>query len=179
MKIRGFVWLETIVDKLASKHNVSIGEVEQVFANAPHFRFVESGNREGENVYTAQGQTNGGRYLIVFLILKINGYALIVSACEMTSAERRCMNSIKRTSISDADSVEAIGEFWDAHDLGEHWDETREVHFEVELSGEKLLLPLEKTLGEKLRLAAQKRGVSPETLANLWLQERITQDLAA
>jgi hypothetical protein len=35
--------------------------------NGPsHFRFVEKGHRRGENVYSAMGQTSGGRYLIVF-----------------------------------------------------------------------------------------------------------------
>lgn len=82
MRIRGFLWLDAIVEKLASKHAVSVSEVEQVFdeENQPYFRFVESGHREGEDVYAALGQTNGERYLMVFFVLKADGEALIVSA---------------------------------------------------------------------------------------------------
>lgn len=91
MTIRGFIWLDTIVEKLAIKHAVSTPEVEQIFdaENEPYFRFVENGHREGENVYAALGQTNGGRYLIVFFVFKTDGQALIVSAREMTPSERR------------------------------------------------------------------------------------------
>ena len=68
MRIEGIVWLDAIVDKLAVKHGVEIEEVEQVFNNAPRFRFVESGHHEGEDVYLAAGQTDGGRYLSVLFI---------------------------------------------------------------------------------------------------------------
>ena len=36
MKIVGFIWLEEIVEKLATKHQVVPEEVEQVFDNQPH-----------------------------------------------------------------------------------------------------------------------------------------------
>ena len=89
MTINGFIWLEDIVDKLWSKHNVDPGEVVALFHNQPYFRFAESGHRPGENVYAALGQTDGGRYLIAFFVLKRDGRALIVSARNMTAAERR------------------------------------------------------------------------------------------
>lgn len=89
MTIRGLIWLATIVEKLAVKHNVSTGEVEEVFGNAPHFRFVESGFTPGEDVYSALGQTEAGRYLIAFFIFKSNRQALVVSARDMTSSERK------------------------------------------------------------------------------------------
>ena len=89
MKIRGFIWLETIVDKLASKHAVSTAEVAQVFEEETYFRWVESGLRENEDVFSAQGQTHGGRYLIVFFVFKLDGQALIISARDMTDAEKK------------------------------------------------------------------------------------------
>ena len=67
MYIDDFIWLPDIVDKLIVKHHVSQDEAEEIFFNRPRFRFVESGNRSGENVYAAGGQTDAGRYLIVFL----------------------------------------------------------------------------------------------------------------
>ena len=40
-------------------------------------------------MYTALGQTDGDRYLIVFFILKQQRQALIVSARDMTGSERK------------------------------------------------------------------------------------------
>lgn len=89
MFIDDFVWLSEVAQKLAIKHRVSQDEVEEVFFNIPRFRFVESGHRSGENVYSAGGQTDSGRYLIIFFIHKRDNTALILSARDMDSAERR------------------------------------------------------------------------------------------
>lgn len=89
MKITGFIWLEEVIEKLAEKHGVEQGEVREVFANHPRFRLVEKGHRPGEDVYAALGRTAAGRYLIVFFVYKQDGRALILSARDMTSAERR------------------------------------------------------------------------------------------
>jgi hypothetical protein len=55
MKIEGIVWLRNIVDKLAFKHHVETYEVEEVLDSKPKFRFVERGEREGEDIYMALG----------------------------------------------------------------------------------------------------------------------------
>ena len=89
MKINGLIWFEDIIEKLIRKHNVHQDEVREVMDNDPHFRFVEKGHRLGENVYAAMGQTEGGRYLIVFFVYKTDKQALILSARDMTKAERR------------------------------------------------------------------------------------------
>jgi uncharacterized DUF497 family protein len=89
LKITSFVWLEDIVQKLLWKHAVAQHEVTEIFANSPRFRFVERGYRSGENVYSALGQTDGGRYLAIFFVYKKDGRALIVSARDMTDSERR------------------------------------------------------------------------------------------
>jgi len=90
MKITGFLWLPAIIEKLATKHGVSPEEVEEVFENAPRFRFVENGTREAENVYMATGQTNGGRFLIVLFVFKPStNQALILSARDMMPKERK------------------------------------------------------------------------------------------
>lgn len=89
LRITGFIWLEDVVDKLARKHHVEVDEVEEMFSNQPKFRFVESGHRDGENLYVALGQTDAGRYLVTFFILKTEGRVLPVSARDMTSSERK------------------------------------------------------------------------------------------
>jgi len=70
MLIDDFIWLPDIIEKLYVKHHVSQDEVEEVFFNVPQYRFIESGYRRGEDVYSAGGQTDGGRYLIIFFIHK-------------------------------------------------------------------------------------------------------------
>jgi len=89
VKIGGLIWLAEIVDKLDWKHNVQQQEVREVFRRKPKYRFVEKGHRRGENVYVAQGRTEAGRYLNVFFVYKTNQRALILSAREMTPAEKR------------------------------------------------------------------------------------------
>ena len=89
MRVEDFIWKENIVDKLESEHSVMTKEVEEVFRNRPRFRFVEMGDVEGENVYSAMGQTNAGRYLIVYFIMKHSNEALVISARDMNRKERR------------------------------------------------------------------------------------------
>lgn len=89
MKITGIIWLEDIVEKLLWKHNVKQHEVVEVLRNKPKFRFVEKGHRQGEHVYSVSGQTNAGRYVVVFFVRKSNNKALIVSARDMSKTERR------------------------------------------------------------------------------------------
>lgn len=89
MRIDEIIWLQQFVEKLAIKHDVEKTEVEEVLANHPYFRFVSKGNRPGEDVYSAMGQTDAGRYLIVFFIQKSNRRVLIISARDMTRRERR------------------------------------------------------------------------------------------
>ena len=89
MRIAGFIWLEQIVEKLATKHDVTPEEVESMFALRPRYRFVESGHVPGENLYSAMGQDEDGRYLIAFFIHKEDGRALIISARNMDDAEKK------------------------------------------------------------------------------------------
>lgn len=89
MFIDDFIWLPDIVEKLIERHQVTQDEVEEVFFNRPRYRFVESGDRPEEDVYSASGQTDAGRYLIVFFIHKPDNTALILSARDMDKKERR------------------------------------------------------------------------------------------
>ena len=89
MKISGLVWLDDIIAKLEDKHSVEQDEVKEVLGNRPWFRFMEKGHRPGENVYAAFGQTDQGRYLVVFFVFKQDRRALVISARDMTHAERK------------------------------------------------------------------------------------------
>ncbi|HYI07656.1 MAG TPA: CopG family antitoxin [Thermoanaerobaculia bacterium] len=79
-----------------------------------------------------------------------------------------------RTPISGASSYREIGEYWDQHDLSEHWAETREAVFDVDIQSSVTYFALEKSLGDKLRSAAADNGVSAEELLNGWVREHLT-----
>lgn len=89
MRIDSFVWLEDIVEKLAAKHRVIPDEVEQVFDNRPAVRRMKKGHFRGEDVYRALGQTEAGRYLVVFFIHKLTDEVMILSARDMDDKERK------------------------------------------------------------------------------------------
>ena len=89
MRINGIIWLRDVIDKLAFKHRVEQEEVEEVFENRPRSRFLEKGERAGEDVYVALGQSNAGRYLAVMFIHKKSNDALVLSARTMAAKERK------------------------------------------------------------------------------------------
>ena len=89
MVIRQIIWKDQFVEKLETKHGVSVAEVEDIFGSNPHIRKVSRGNVKGENVYAAFGQTVGGRYLIIFYIRKLTGAILPISARDMDDGERK------------------------------------------------------------------------------------------
>jgi uncharacterized DUF497 family protein len=89
MRIKRIKWLVGIVEKLIDKHAVDPYEVEEVLYSRPRFRFATKGNVSGEDLYNAAGTTDAGRYLMIFFVLKPNGEALIISARDMTTSERR------------------------------------------------------------------------------------------
>lgn len=79
----------------------------------------------------------------------------------------------RKSSVSGARTYGEIGDFWDEHDLSDFWDVTRSVRVDVELESEQSLYAVEKGLSDTIRRAAKERGISPHTLINLWLQEKI------
>lgn len=79
-----------------------------------------------------------------------------------------------RTSISNARTLEEIGEFWDTHSLADYWDQTREVEFEVR-AFRRRRITLDPQVYSEIEAQARARGLMPETLVNLWLAERLHQ----
>jgi CopG antitoxin of type II toxin-antitoxin system len=84
-----------------------------------------------------------------------------------------------KSTISKARTYQEIGEFWDTHDLSEYWDHTKPVEFEVDIQSEAIYYPIEQKLSAQISRIAKRRGVSPETLLNLWLQEKVGEETAA
>jgi len=54
-------------------------------------------------------------------------------------------------------------------------DKTKEVSFEVDIESEVTYYAIDKMLSEKIRAIAQKRGVTADTLINLWVQEKLQE----
>ena len=95
MDIYEVIWRNKFIEKLTDKHNVSTDEVEEVLFGSPFIRFWEKGETAGEDLYLAYGQTEAGRYLVVFFIRKPQKMALPISARDMTNSERKYYNGQK------------------------------------------------------------------------------------
>lgn len=72
-----------IEDKLWVKHDVAVGEVEDVVTGD------HRAERTRDGLYLVLGQTSAGRYPTAVLVPKGGGRWKIASARDMTSAERR------------------------------------------------------------------------------------------
>jgi hypothetical protein len=84
----------------------------------------------------------------------------------------------KMTSISKSKSIEEIAEFWDSHSLSDHWDETREASFHVRATRRRRVT-VDPDVYSQIEALAHLRGVSPETLVNLWLADSVKKDQKA
>lgn len=80
-----------------------------------------------------------------------------------------------RSSLSKAKSYKETGQFWDTHDLSEFWDKTEKTEFEVDIESEITYYALDKALSEQIQVLARQRGVSADTIINLWIQEKLQE----
>ncbi len=164
---------ERIREKLATKHRVAVREAREVLLGRPRIRFAEKGHIAGDDVYAGFGQTFDGRYLAVFFVYKsASRTAIVISARDMHPRERdEPMGKSRLSSVSRADSLEKMGEFWDQHDFTEFDDSAKpDAEFTVRCG-----VPLKPDLLERVEQQAARLGVSAETLVNLWLQEKLAE----
>lgn len=75
-------------------------------------------------------------------------------------------------------TIEEAAEFWDNHDLSRFWAFTERVDFNIELEGGSHLVAIDPALAEKLAAEAHRRGLSTETLVNLWLRDKLEGSVA-
>ena len=81
------------------------------------------------------------------------------------------MDANRLSSISQSDTEEKIGEFWDTRDFTDFDDASLpDVQFEITCA-----VPIEVELFAVLEKQAQRRGVRVETLVNLWLQQKLSE----
>jgi CopG antitoxin of type II toxin-antitoxin system len=80
------------------------------------------------------------------------------------------MADAKRSSVSKADSLEGMGEFWDRHDFTDFDSDAPDVDFEVRCA-----VPVETHLLAQVESQAHQRGISVEALVEEWLQEKVQE----
>jgi hypothetical protein len=85
----------------------------------------------------------------------------------------------RKTPISKAQSYQELAEFWSKTDLSKHWDETQPAAFEVDIQSEKRYYALDLEISAAMARIAHQRGVSAETLLNLWVMEKIRESAKA
>ena len=83
------------------------------------------------------------------------------------------MEENKLSSLSQADSDEKIGEFWDTHDFTEFDTDAPDAEFEITCT-----VPVSLELLSEIEKQAAKRGVRVEELINLWLQQKLEEEAA-
>jgi hypothetical protein len=82
------------------------------------------------------------------------------------------MDANKRSSISNVTSLEEMGAFWDTHDFTDYDTDAPDVTFTIART-----VQIEVDLLIALEQQASLRGVSVETLINLWLQQKLSEEV--
>jgi predicted DNA binding CopG/RHH family protein len=80
---------------------------------------------------------------------------------------------VKRSTVSRGKTYEEIGDFWDTHDLADFADQIRPATFEVHIKKRRFLVAVDPGILREVRRRAATRGLSPESLVNLWLKEKL------
>jgi hypothetical protein len=83
-------------------------------------------------------------------------------------------NDPQMTSISKANNLQDVAEFWDTHSLTDFEDQIEEVDFEVR-ARRRRRITLEPEVYDLVSIQARVRGVAPETLVNVWIVERLRE----
>lgn len=69
-----------------------------------------------------------------------------------------------------------MGDYWDTHELPE---DAPEVEFVIEFdeNPHHFYYEIENSISDRVKAVAAKSGVSPETLINRWVKEKLDSDL--
>jgi CopG antitoxin of type II toxin-antitoxin system len=70
-------------------------------------------------------------------------------------------------------SLPELVEYFDAHDMGEHWDGMPEAQFEVDIKRRHRLVSIDEDLMSQLSDIAKSHQVSVEVLIEAWLKEKV------
>ena len=73
-------------------------------------------------------------------------------------------------------SYARLADKWDNVDLGDVWDTLKEVHFDVDIKSTVTLCAVDRDIWKQISAAATRRGVPTNTLVNLWLKEKASNE---
>lgn len=82
------------------------------------------------------------------------------------------MDGNRKSTLSKANTDEGIGEFWDTHDFTDFDTAVPDVEFSVSFA-----VPVEVELFNAIEKEAKRHGVNVETLVNLWLQQKLAEQI--
>ena len=84
--------------------------------------------------------------------------------------------SKKENKIPQMDSIEEIADFWDNNSLADYWDDTEPAEFEISPNARRqYLVAIDPDLLQRLQKVAQERGLSTESLVNLFLEQHLAK----
>lgn len=69
-------------------------------------------------------------------------------------------------------SLEEAGDFWDVNDSADYEEYLQDVEYEVDIKQRMYLVSLDGDLFRRVSTIARDKGIAPETLVNLWVQEK-------
>jgi CopG antitoxin of type II toxin-antitoxin system len=70
-------------------------------------------------------------------------------------------------------SLPELVEYFDTHDMGEHWDGMPEAQFEVDIKRRHRLVSIDADLMSQLSDIAKSQQVAVEDLIEAWLKEKV------
>ncbi|MBU0511300.1 MAG: BrnA antitoxin family protein [Chloroflexi bacterium] len=80
-----------------------------------------------------------------------------------------------RKTLPKFQSLDEMAAFFDETDMGDYLDGMPEVEFEINIQSRKTYFAVDAILDKKLSVVAKERGISAETLLNLWVQEKLQE----
>jgi hypothetical protein len=87
------------------------------------------------------------------------------------------MRASKKEAIpSTFDGIDEAADFWDTHSLADYTQYLKPASVTFKLTGRVHLLAVDPEIASQLRAISRAHGLSPETVANLWLRERLASE---
>ena len=78
-----------------------------------------------------------------------------------------------REPIPEFETLADIANFWDEHSTADYDELTHEVQFDIQIAPRKKAIDILPELGDMIASFTQSRGISMETLVNVWLTEKV------
>ncbi len=72
-------------------------------------------------------------------------------------------------------TTQDLVDYFDTHDMGDHWAQMPEAHFGVSLKKKTYLVSVDEEVMKRLSNIARAQQTSAEALVNSWLREKTAQ----